>query len=183
MLPGALLQPLQDHLRHVRQQHEADLKGGAGRGATAGGAGPQVPQCRPRVGLAMGISRIVPLRGPQDGHPTSSSFARIRHPKGGPRGGATGWANQACDHPRIPSFVCNPFIGGRLRRQNRPGTVRAQGCPEHDGLHPRIESWRSRSTARWTACRKPSPATAGLGRPGGRPKNRRACLGIRRKWL
>jgi len=30
MLPGALLQPLQDHLWHVRQQHEADLKVGLG---------------------------------------------------------------------------------------------------------------------------------------------------------
>jgi integrase len=31
MLPEALRQALQDHLRHVREQHEADLKGGLGR--------------------------------------------------------------------------------------------------------------------------------------------------------
>ncbi len=31
MLPGALLEALQDHLRRVRQQHEADLKNGLGQ--------------------------------------------------------------------------------------------------------------------------------------------------------
>jgi integron integrase len=31
MLPAVLTQPLQDHLRRVREQHEADLKGGLGR--------------------------------------------------------------------------------------------------------------------------------------------------------
>jgi len=31
MLPAVLHEPLQDHLRRVRQQHEADLKGGLGR--------------------------------------------------------------------------------------------------------------------------------------------------------
>jgi integron integrase len=31
MLPGALLEALQDHLRRVRQQHEADLKSGLGQ--------------------------------------------------------------------------------------------------------------------------------------------------------
>ena len=31
MFPGALLEALQDHLRRVRQQHEADLKGGLGQ--------------------------------------------------------------------------------------------------------------------------------------------------------
>ena len=31
MLPGDLLQALQDHLRRARQQHEADLKSGPGQ--------------------------------------------------------------------------------------------------------------------------------------------------------
>ena len=31
MLPNAIQQPLEEHLRRVREQHEADLKRGLGR--------------------------------------------------------------------------------------------------------------------------------------------------------
>ena len=40
--------------------------------------------------------------------------------------------------------VCHPSVGGRLRYKDRAGASGAQGRPDHDGLHARIESWRSR---------------------------------------
>lgn len=61
MLPDALFQPLQDHLERVREQHPADLKIGLGQAPLPDALGQEVRECRPRVGLAMGISCFVPL--------------------------------------------------------------------------------------------------------------------------
>ena len=41
------------------------------------------------------------------------------------------------------SFICAPSIRGRLRHQNHPAPPGAQGHPDRDGLHTRIQSWRS----------------------------------------
>ena len=78
MLPEALLQALHDQLRRVRQQHEAALKKGLGQAPLPGASGPKVPTCRPRVGLAMGLSCFFPLPRPKDGHPASSPPVRRR---------------------------------------------------------------------------------------------------------
>ena len=92
MLPGALLQALQNHLRRVRQQHEADLKSGLGQAPLPDALARKYPN----AGREWGWQWVFPassLPGPKDGHPASSPSARISDSKGGPSGGATRWAD------------------------------------------------------------------------------------------
>jgi hypothetical protein len=58
--PAVVIADLAKHLENVKRQHDADLRCGMGRAAV--GSGPQVPQRRPRVGLAMGVPRHTHLR-------------------------------------------------------------------------------------------------------------------------
>ena len=56
MLPDALLQPLQDHLRVIRKQHEADLKVGLGRAPLPGA----LPQKYPNADREWGWQWVFP---------------------------------------------------------------------------------------------------------------------------
>jgi hypothetical protein len=90
-------------------------------GAPVGRAGPKIPECRPPVGLAMGISSFFPLPRPNDGYPASSPSPGISGSKGGPSGGPSGWAGRARDHPRISSFLPKAASSkrGRIIRTDR----------------------------------------------------------------
>jgi integrase len=61
MLPGAVKDPLQAHLRRVREVHARDVRAGC---RCAGCAGGQVRECKPRVGLAVGVSSGADLSRP-----------------------------------------------------------------------------------------------------------------------
>jgi integron integrase len=139
MPPGALFQPLQDHLGRVREQHAADLKSGLGLAPLPDALARKYPNANREWGW-------------QGVFPASSHYvdriAGIRHRhhlhesviQSGPSGGSA----KARDHPHLSASVCDPSTGGRLRHSNRPGTSGSQGRPDHDGLHARIESWRAR---------------------------------------
>jgi hypothetical protein len=107
--------------------------------ATAGRSGLQAFKRRPRVGLAVGISRFFSLPGPRLADPALPPSARIRHSNGynyrtvqelaGPKDVQT-------------TMVCTQVVNGGVEEVRSPSTV----------------------------CGKPSQATAGSGRPAGRPK-------------
>ena len=119
MLPAALYEPLREHLRGVRRQHEADLRAGPGQAPLPLCAGPEVSQRRPRVGLAVGLPGFRSLYRFPDGNPVSPPRARVGDSEGGPRGGPSGAACQGRHPPPVSAFVCDPPVGGRLRHPDR----------------------------------------------------------------
>ena len=63
MLPESLREPLQKHLAKVRKLHQRELVGGFRQCLLAVRPGPQVSECRARMGLAMGVSIGQPFDG------------------------------------------------------------------------------------------------------------------------
>ena len=62
--------------------------------------------------------------------------------------------------PYVPTLLCNPSSGGRLRHPNGAGTAGTQKRSDHDDLHPRPQPWRPR-------CAKPSGFRTRKGRESG----------------
>jgi len=76
MLPGALKQPLVEHLSRVKGQHDADLAAGLWRRGAPRRAGREVSQCAARVGVAVGLPRDSLLSRRRDRGAASASPAR-----------------------------------------------------------------------------------------------------------
>jgi integrase len=77
MLPAAASRDLAKHLETIRDQHEADIRAGAGLGGAALGPRPQVPPRRPRVDLTVDLPGHPHLSAPRDQPAPPPSPARI----------------------------------------------------------------------------------------------------------
>ena len=98
---------------------------------------------------------------PHDRHPASSPPARIRDPKGGPRGGPAGRHCQTRDEPHVSAFGCQASAGGPLRHSDGAGTPGAQGRQDDNRLHALIRGGLG-FTARWRGSASRCRSTLGV---------------------
>ena len=124
MLPEVLHQPLQDHLRLVREQHEADLALGLGRAPLPYAPFPEAPRKYPHADREWAWQWIFPASsyyldrrtGLQHRHHLHESVVQ----KGGSRGRPTrGRANHHDLHPRVEP---------RRGRGSQPSGPPAEAC-------------------------------------------------------
>ena len=78
MLPAIAKAELVCHLEAVRAQHQADVAADTGGCRVADGVAAKVPEGRPGLGVAVGVSRHAPLPGSADGPVASPSPPRDR---------------------------------------------------------------------------------------------------------
>ena len=105
-------------------------------GRAARRAPAQVPERRPRLGLAMGVPGHAHLCGTRHRPATPPSPPRIRAPAGGAGCRPRRQDRQAGDVPHVPSLVCHAPSGGEPRHPHRPGTPQPPGREHDDDLHP-----------------------------------------------
>jgi integrase len=82
LLPATCAPALKDHLAEVQRLHDSDLRDGLGRTPLPDALARKVPERRSRVGLAVRLSRILPLHRPPHWRPAPPSPARERAPEG-----------------------------------------------------------------------------------------------------
>ena len=128
------------YLRKCRFQ-DCDFTGAQWLSRPARGAPAQVPERRPRMGLAMGLPRHASLRRARDRPTAPPSPPRIRAPAGGERCRSYRQDRQAGDVPHLPSLVCHPPAGGEPGHPHRPGASWPPGREHDDDLYPRPEPW------------------------------------------
>ena len=144
MLPTKVQPALRQHLEMVRRQHDWDLAQGLGHAPLARGAGSQVSQRGPRVGLAVGLPRCHALHRSAYGGSSPFSLARDGGAEGRPRGGPQGRHSQTRHATRLSPQFRHPFTPGQLRHPDGARTAWPQGREYDDDLHPRAEPGRSR---------------------------------------
>jgi integrase len=138
-LPAIVHAELAQHLEAVRELHDADLRQAAGWVELPGAPRPQVPECRPRMGLAVGVPGHPAVRPPRDGSAAPPPPARI--------GGATSRQGRGppCRHrearhlPHAPPLLCHSPARGQPRHSDGPGASRPSRRQHDDDLHPRLQ--------------------------------------------
>jgi integron integrase len=143
MLPGALLEALQDHLRRVRQQQEADLKSGLGQAPLPDALARKYPN----AGREWGWQSVFPASshyldrktGIRHRHHLHESVIQKAVHQAAQRVGLT---KRVTTHAFRHSIATHPLEDGYDIRTVQE--LRTQGRPDYDGLQPRVESWRSR---------------------------------------
>jgi len=145
MLPAAVKTLLMTHIDHVRAQHQADLRRGAGWVELPRGAPPKVPERWARMGVAVGLPGHTVLSGPPHRAASPPPSPRIRPPARREGRSPCGGPRQAGHVPHLPSFVRHPPAGRQSRHPDRPGAPRPPGCQHHHDLHACAQSGSSRS--------------------------------------
>ena len=113
----------------------------------------QVPERRPRVGLAVGLPRLDDVGRSQDRRAPPASSARDGATACNPRGTSpsrhrqTGWTAYPA------ALFCHPSLGGGLRHPHGPGASGTPRSEDHHDLHPRPQS---RWPRRPKSCRSPA---------------------------
>ena len=89
MLPDSVIEPLKEHLLRVKRLHQEDLAKGYGAVYLPDALGSEVPQCQPRMDLAVRLPVRAALRRPTLRRDAAPSPGRkrpaTRRPPGGPR--------------------------------------------------------------------------------------------------
>ena len=139
MLPDVVKADLARHLEGVRAQHGRDLQYGAGWVELPHGTRAEVSERGPGVGMAMGLPRDTPVRGP--GHPPAApaSPARVRAPARGEGRRPPGRDREAGHAPHVAPLLRDPSARGRVRHPHRSRVARAPGCEHHADLHARAQ--------------------------------------------
>ena len=100
--------------------------GGIGEGGSAARPGQEIPQRRPRVGLAVGVPPEQTMERPNKwatGAPPPRWLDRSKRGSPG-RGGL--WDGKAGELPHLPTLVCHPPAGAWGRHPHHPGIARPQ---------------------------------------------------------
>jgi integron integrase len=145
MLPGALLEPLQDHLRRVRRQHEADLKSGLGQAPMPDALARKYPHAAREWGwqwvFPASSHYLDRTTGIRHRHHLHESVIQKAVHQAAQRVGLT---KRVTTHAFRHSFATHLLEDGDDIRTVQELLVRTQGRSDHDGLHARVKSWRAR---------------------------------------
>lgn len=114
VLPSALKDPLVDHLKRVKIQHESDLAAGRGSVALPSALPREISQRGKRVGMAVGISRHPVLPGSRGGRTAAASPARIGASACGHGGGSRRRDIASGRLSLASSFLCDAFAPSRI---------------------------------------------------------------------
>src|SRR6266545_2061172 len=148
MLPAAVKTLLMTHIDHVRAQHQADLRRGAGWVELPGA----LLRKYPNAGREWGWQWVFPatrfyvdrLTGQRRRHHLHESV-QIRPPARRKGRGPCGGPRQARHVPYLPPLLRYPPAGRQSRHPDRPGAPRPPGCEHHHDLHAHAQSGPSRS--------------------------------------
>ncbi len=139
MLPAAASRDLAKHLETMRDQHDADLRAGAGWVELPWALARKYPRAG-REWIWQWIfpaTRAVPA--PRDRPAPPPPPARNRAAAGGEGGGTQCGDPQARHLPHLPPLLRHPPPGGRRRHPHRPGAAGSPRRDHHHDLHPRAE--------------------------------------------
>ena len=180
MLPTMVIEPLSRHLDSVKRQHQTDLARGFGRVVLPFALDRKYPSTH-RMGLAVRVSRVSGMYGPEMGATNALSPSRISRPEGGGARGTPGRDDQARGTAHVPALIRYTPARGWVRHSDRAGAAGPRGRQHDDDVHARAQSgpaWRAQP------CRLPLIDRAiPVGREHWRPTTARCCSMERAKSL
>jgi len=139
MLPAIAKADLTRHLEAVPSPAPRRPRRRRGLGGVADRVASEIPERRPRVGLAVGLSRYPRLPGSAVGPAPSPSPARDRPAARREGSRARGGDRQTGQPPHAAPLVCHAPARGRPRYPHGAGTPGTPRRHHHDDLHPRLE--------------------------------------------
>lgn len=145
---------LRQHLARVHQIHGSDLERGFGCATFPDALEDQASPCRPRVPVAVRLSRGSTVHRPSIRRAEQVPPPRIRGAASGHRRGPHSRHHQARQLPHPATLVRDPPARRRLRYPHGAGTDRPRRRQHDHDLHPRPEP-------RWP--RRPKPCGSAVG--------------------
>lgn len=144
-LPQVVVPALNRHLGEVRALFRSDLGRGLRARGAAGCTGPEAPERRPGVGVAVDLPCLAPVRRVCDRSQAPSPFPSQRRAAGVCGGCARERDFQASHLSYLAALVRHAPVGERVGRTNDSGASRTHRPSDDNDLHARPESRRAGS--------------------------------------